>query len=281
MKIIILKGDSLWEISNRIEELIENEDVPYQDISLYGEDTGKDRVESDLRIPSLFAKRKIVVWHACDAKDLKEIDGCDGAILICPNPKGAIPDDATVETYQLPRPWQSREIQKKIKKVAAQMGLPLGNGAAAALERHYGIDIETIARELDKLSCYSAIDATLVEQSATGSTATTFDLLEALLSGEPLEAFRVCTKLNQPPLQTIGFLLAEFDRFLKVKMHLPLESMSAARYKFLRKRLSLVEADYLEFALRECIAAHNQISEGGDEDFVLKTLVLLLSLLGE
>jgi DNA polymerase-3 subunit delta len=290
MMIYVLMGDSHWEISHRIDELLSDWGVSLRDVSTYGNDASRERVESDLRILPLFSPSKVVLWEGCKVQDLVELRGSSQSDLIAV-PTSADPPqskawdwlkkNAQVEEFYLPKPWQHQKVQRKIQEIAQKQQIFIEEGAAEALAEEYEIDFDKIAKELEKLSIYPKIDDSLVRISSTGAKVSVFNLIEALIDGKTGEAYKIMNQLvqqGQSPLQILGFLLAELDRYLRVKLDLDISGMSPARRRFLKKRLSAVSPDFLKTALELTIDTQNLLSEGGDPLLCLQTLVLELSL---
>jgi DNA polymerase III delta subunit len=290
MKIHVLVGDSRWEINHRIGELLSGWGVSLRDVSTYGNDASRERVESDLRILPLFSPSKVVLWEGCKVQDLVELRGSSQSNLVAVSTSADPPQseawdwlkkNAQVEEFYLPKPWQHQKVQKKIQEIAQKQQIFIEEGAAEALAEEYEIDFNRIAKEMEKLSIYPKIDDSLVRLASTGSKTSVFDLIEALIDGRTGEAYKTVNHLvqqGQSPLQILGFLLAELDRYLRVKLDLDISSMSPARRRFLKKRLSAVSLDFLKTALELTIDTQNLLSEGSDPLLCLQTLVLELSL---
>ena len=125
--------------------------------------------------------------------------------------------------FSLIPPWQTEQLQNKVRQAAREIGLKLTPKAIELLTESVGNNTRQLWNELEKLSIYShqTLDHHLVASLVVCNTQNSLQLAAALRSGDGAKALALVTELinrNEPPLKIVATLVGQFRTWTMVKL---------------------------------------------------------------
>ena len=125
--------------------------------------------------------------------------------------------------FSLIPPWQTEQLQNKVRQAAREIGLKLTPKAIELLTESVGNNTRQLWNELEKLSIYSdrTVDHHLVASLVVCNTQNSLQLAAALRLGDGAKALALVTELinrNEPPLKIVATLVGQFRTWTMVKL---------------------------------------------------------------
>ena len=127
--------------------------------------------------------------------------------------------------FSLIPPWQTEQLQKKVRQFAQEIGLKFTPQAIELLAESVGNNTRQLWNELEKLSVYSQqkqpLDRELVSSLVVCNTQNSLQLAGAIRDGQGEKALALVADLinrNEPPLKIVATLVGQFRTWTMVKL---------------------------------------------------------------
>ena len=125
--------------------------------------------------------------------------------------------------FSLIPPWQTEQLQNRVRQVAKELELKLTPQAIELLAESVGNNTRQLWNELEKLSIYShqTLDHHLVASLVVCNTQNSLQLAAALRDADGAKALALVSDLinrNEPPLKIVATLIGQFRTWTMVKL---------------------------------------------------------------
>lgn len=191
--------------------------------------------------------------------------------------------------------WDHGAIAQLIREVSKEVGVGLAEDGLAALVAAVGSDQRQIRLELEKLALGypdQLITALEVERLVSGSTSTSFQLVQAIATRNTDRSLQLITDLiakNEPPLRITATLVNQFRTWLWVKGMIESgerddQKIAAAadlgnpkRLYFLRQEIKNWTSQQLATVLSILLDLEQDLKQGRDGLISLQTAIIQIS----
>ena len=193
--------------------------------------------------------------------------------------------------FSLIPPWQTEQLQNRVRQVARELGLKLTPQAIELLAESVGNNTRQLWNELEKLSIYShqTLDHHLVASLVVCNTQNSLQLAAALRDGDGERALALVTDLinrNEPPLKIVATLIGQFRTWTMVKLMEETgekerkaiaqvaEVGNPYRIDHLRRELKFLSSDRLLASLPILLELEYSLKKGAEPISTLQTKIL-------
>ena len=203
---------------------------------------------------------------------------------------------ALVKEFKLIPPWETEEIENRVRKVAQEMGVKLNAQGIKLLAESIGNNTRQLWNELEKLSIYQGNRNTVLDDKAIAelvvcNTQNSLKLAEAIREGRSAEALTLVTDLinrNEPALKIVATLVRQFRTWTIVKLMEEggekddrtianaADVKNHYRIRHLRQEIYRVNSQQLLAALPLLLDLEYSLKRGSDPLTVLQTKVIQL-----
>ena len=202
-----------------------------------------------------------------------------------------------LKEFTLIPPWRTDLIENAIATTAKQMNLSIARDAVSYLAVAIGNDSSRMIKELEKLAIYAA-GSRITKEAAfalvPATTASSFQLAEALLKGQALAAIKLIDELlsrAEFPLAIIAPLQTQFKTWLWVKATINSDQQRSdseiasmcgisnpKRLYFLKQEVKEVSANFLSRSLSILFDLEIALKTGDKPDSMLPALLSITQL---
>jgi DNA polymerase-3 subunit delta len=202
-----------------------------------------------------------------------------------------------LKEFTLIPPWRTDLIESAIAATAKQMNLSIARDAVSYLAVAIGYDSSRMIKELEKLAIYAA-GSRITKEAAfalvPATTASSFQLAEALLKGQAVAAIKLLDELlsrAEFPLAIIATLQTQFKTWLWVKATINSDQQRSdseiasmcgisnpKRLYFLKQEVKEVSANFLSRSLSILFDLEIALKTGDKPDSMLPALLSITQL---
>lgn len=193
-------------------------------------------------------------------------------------------------------PWKTEELVRRVRQVAAQVGVTLTPAAVECLAESVGNNTRQLFGELEKLRLYAGnstqpVELETVERLVSVTTQTSMKLAEAIRTGNLGTALVLVGDLldrNEPAIKIAVTLTGKFRTWLWVKLAIEsgerddrkiaeaAEITNPKRLYFIRQEVQSLSLKQLQKTLPLLLQLEFNLKRGADERSTLQTKVIEL-----